>query len=329
MQHGRPARMTRASRSTVLFTLGVAAALMLAGCVTDEPDESTEAPPDGTVVVGNGPTDDGTAGVDDDGAPVANVSTHVGEPSPLTQPAAPTPAPEPAPAPSPTAEPTPAPTPAPAPSPQPTAEPTPPAPAPSPQPTAEATPPAPSPQPTAAEPTPTPTPPADDTWPREGSHVTIRGSAGESIPSTFDNSSTWEASWTYRDGDWRGTCSGSWEHRWEDGSVERGTFSRTLDGSNGPHWPLFNTRSPPAVGEEVQVWVMWDCGISSYDMIYSGTESSEWGTVHNADDVTVAEENYSDFDTWWDPDTGLVYEWDWSRSKSGSQGRVVSTDAPR
>lgn len=158
----------------------------------------------------------------------------------------------------------------------------------------------------------------------------MSGSAAENIPSTFSNSSQWSATWTYRDGDWRGTCGGTWHHDWYDDTPDRtGTFTRTFEASNPPHWPLFNTRSPPAPGSPMMVWVMRDCEIFSTEKVYTGTETHPtWGLQHNADDTQEAEDHYSDFDAWWDPDTGLVHAWRWAQLHGGSSGQVTSTDAP-
>jgi hypothetical protein len=287
-------RRMRASLALLAALLPLAA---LAGCVGDVlPDESTEPP---------------ASEVDDplvDPPPV----TPTAEPTPTTPTddgivIGPAPTPE-APA---SAAPTPESTPPPvAPPPEPTpppADPTPPPP----------TPPAPDDDPEEPDP---------DVWPREGSTVTVRGTAGESFPSTFDNSSEWTATWTFEDGDWRGECEGSYEHDWDEGISEEdtsGTFRAEFTASDPPHWPLFNTRDVPDVGDEIEVWIMWDCDIRQETMIYSGIENG----FHTADDTQEAEENYSDFNTRWDPETGLVLDWSWSRSHSGSSG-TVETDAP-
>lgn len=74
---------------------------------------------------------------------------------------------------------------------------------------------------------------------------------------------------------------------------------------------------------------MWDCDIRSTQMVYRGLEdSSRWGRAHRADDTQEAEENYSDLTSFWDPDTGLVLSWEWSRSKSFTRGAVTATDMP-
>ena len=276
------------------WSLLLGLALAATGCVGDGIEES----------VGDEPENDTSAPV---GPPTDLAETPEPTPTPPTvsDPLVPTPQPTPEPTPAPTPSPSPAPTP-PEPTPAPTPAPTPP----------------PTPTPTPPPPTPTPPPPA---WPREGSRVTVRGDAGESIPSTFNNRSTWEATWTYRDGDWHGTCSGSWEHTWYNGTVERGSFSRALEASDPPHWPLFNTRSPPAVGEEMTVWIMWDCRITQERMVYAGTEDG--GAVHLATEPDEASP-YSAFETRWSAGSGLVLSWEWARSHSGTRGQLVDTDAP-
>lgn len=264
----------------------------LAGCVADDdPSEST-----GEVDLGGPPTSPSAVVVTADAPVVAGGDGFVVlNPGEVIVPVEPAPAlePEPAPAPSP----------------------------------ATAPPSRPSPRAPTPEPTPGPTPEPGPEWPREGSFVTVRGRSSESAPSTFVNSTEWTATWRYADGDWVGECEGTWEMAWADDSGNEdssGTFSRELAADDPPHWPLLNTRDPPDEGESVQVWIMWGCDIESALMVYSGLDDGR----HRADDTKEAEENYSDFTTSWDPDTGLVLEWDWARRNSGTSGELTATDAP-
>lgn len=282
------------------------------------------------------------------GDPIGPVTSVVVEltPAPTNEPGA-TPASEPAPAP-PASEPTSEPTLAPATAAAPEAAPAPaapsePAPAPAPEP-APATPTPPSTPPPAPTPAPTPTPsptpaptlpPAEPTWPREGSYVVVRGEGGESAPGTYQNNSEWSARWTYRDGDWHGACEGTYTLTWDEGMHEyghedtTGSFSRKLSAASPPHWPLFNTRDPPEAGERVTVWRMWDCNIYSSEMVYTGEFDSERaGRAHRADHTQEAEENYADFTSFWDTDTGLVLSWYWAGRNSAVSGLLDETDAP-
>lgn len=164
----------------------------------------------------------------------------------------------------------------------------------------------------------------------------VRGSAAESVPDQYQTSSDWTATWTYRDGDWHGTCEGTSEHDWDEWMEEElgyndttTTFARTFSASDPPHWPLFNTRNPPAESDDVEVWLMWDCRITSETMVYTGVvDHDRAGRAHRADDTQEAEENYSDFTAFWDTDTGLVLSWGWGRRHSGTSGEVMETDAP-
>lgn len=289
---------------------------------------------DGEFPVGGDPQESVGPLEEEDGSPPPTSTT----PPPSTTtppppPSDPTPPVEPTP---PAADPTPPPADPTPPPPDPTPPPTDPAPPPAdptPPPT-DPTPPPSDPTPPPSDPTPPPsdpTPPPEPAWPREGSIVRYRITSGESGPGSFVNTSGSIATWVYRDGDWHGTCEGSWELHWAEGSGQNdtnGTFSRAYEASDPPHWPPLNTRTPPAVGEPVDVWIMWDCDLREVGMVYSGLTESSWGRVHHADDTAEAEAHYSDFDTWWDPEIGLVLGWSWARSHSGTRGELIETDAP-
>lgn len=282
---------------------------------SDEPQESVGddggAEANGTADVG-GVTPVDPVTVDEGDAP---------EPAPTTPPS-PTPPPvTTAPAPPPPAPTPPAPTAPPATTTPTPSEPTPPSP----------TPPPPSTPPTPPPPSTTPPPPQPATWPREGSHVSYAMRSGWSIPDGTGGGVTYaNVTWTYTNGDWRGACSWQSYERsdWTDPEWRNTTGETVFSASSPPHWPPFNTKNPPAVGERVTVWHLDGCTIESRDMIYSGVQDSRWGRVHDADDERVAEENYSDYDAVWDPETGLVLQWSWARRNSGLSGVVTSTDAP-
>jgi hypothetical protein len=197
--------------------------------------------------------------------------------------------------------------------------PTPPSPSPSPSPN-----PAPSPTPPPTAPSPPPTP----TWPREGSTVSYTIESGKGF-TDYGEDVYANATWRYHDGDWRGSCDAQVHQQFEDGNgawtYNNSTFHVDYTPANPPHWPLFDTTSPPAVGGDVLVWSMEGCTIVNETMVYNGTATTpEWGTTHTAHDTDIAEQNYSSFRTWWRTDTGLVDAWSWGRLHSYSIGHLTS-----
>lgn len=198
------------------------------------------------------------------------------------------------------------------------------------QPRDDAPPPRPSPQeptprtPTVTTPTPTtrgPSPP----WPREGSHARYEmggvheGPAGERVE--------WSAVavWTYRDGDWRGACEGE---RRADGEREALRASYTPD--DPPHWPLLGTRTPgPGT---VETWHLRECDIRSVSMSYDGLRPARINgadtQVHRAVEPS-ATSSAEDFESTWDPRTGLVLTWSWTEDGGAraTSGRLITTDA--
>lgn len=249
----------------------------------------------------------------------------------VTPEATPSPTPEPTAEPIPPAEPTPDPSPV-APPPATPSEPA--APPPPPPPVAEpppASPPPPPPPPPATPPpsaTPPPPTPEPAPWPREGSHVAYASRSGWSVPDGSAYGWTYtNTTWTYSDGDWHGACVYT-TSTWDGDSWDHDAGTERYSASSPPHWPLFNTRDPPPVGGQVEVWHLWDCRIDHATMVYSGVEATNYGPAHTADDERIAEENYSDYNGYWDPDTGLVLEWQWARRASSTNGHLTSTDAP-
>lgn len=303
-----------AMRAAVPSAALLAFSLAFAGCVADDAPEESTAPPVEDAGIARGTPAPATP--PDEGPPVDGLEVTIGSPVGPATPAVPTSNPAPTPSPPPVATPEPAPAPAPA----------------SPAPSDPAPPPEPASPPPAATPPPSPSPtpapqPEPQAWPREGSRVTVSLRSGEGYPDGYSNSSEATATWRYTDGDWVGSCEGTWTETLPDGTTTTGTFSRPLDAQHPPHWPLLNTQAPPAQGEEVEAWHMWDCSIQSATMRYGGIEDTPWGRGHTADDEPVAEENYSDYDTAWDPATGLVKGWAWHRSHSWTVGEVTDTDA--
>lgn len=210
----------------------------------------------------------------------------------------------------------------------------------------------PNPAPSPAAPSPTPPPPATPPppvtppparpapWPVEGSRVSYAATA-----SRLGNDGGYErivyanASWTYRDGDWTGTCTADVHERVAQAGWTHRTATRAYTAESPPHWPLFNTRSPPAAGGAVQAWYLEGCAIEHADgMVYAGTDTEavirDGQPVLVATHVAVAPETAGSqsFRTEWSSERGLVLAWDWTRwsgaMSSRFEGRLVQTDAP-
>lgn len=111
--------------------------------------------------------------------------------------------------------------------------------------------------------------------------------------------------WTYTDDDWVGTCERAGE-----------TTVRYTE-TSPPHWPLFNTRDVPAVGEDVRVWWAEDCVLLHQDVPYAGMNAG----AHEA--------RAPGFATRWDPATGLVLAWTHVDDDGTRIGQMYATDAPR
>lgn len=210
---------------------------------------------------------------------------------------------------------------------------------PPPPPPASTTPPSPTPTPPPPPPTPTPTP-TPTAWPRDGSFVTIAIEGRQSFSGTDQGwTQTARATWTYRDGDWHGACEGTRTSRDAEGQTTTTTFSHAFTASDPPHWPLFNTKTPPVLGEDVDTSFMSGCAIEQEAYTYRGPDT-EPATVSGAPRVArthVATSDEGDipydFRTEWSQTTGLVLTWSKVRGYGtqapwSTSGRLVDTDAP-
>lgn len=185
--------------------------------------------------------------------------------------------------------------------------------------------PPPSSTPTPAPPTPTsPTPPAPTPWPHEGSFVIYTMEHSRS----FTGSDQWyrsyaNATWTYQAGDWRGTCEGTiYDHR-DPRTLNVTTVHRAYTASSPPHWPIFDTRTPPAVGQNVTTWFLDTCAIVNETHTFAGG---------NATTFRAGEESMPfAFNTTWSRASGLVLTWTDARyglAPNVNVGHLVATDAP-
>ena len=297
-----------------LASMLLAASVLLAGCTLPGPEESGEPdalPEDATE------TEDPFPIPEPAPAPTDIAGGDDASPPPVTAP--------PAPATPTTAEPTPA-TPT-------AADPTPAAPPPA------TTPPPPSPTqpPAAPPPATTPTAPQPGPWPHEGSRVSY--TAQQSHGSRFGSSTRTyvNATWTYTDGDWRGVCTANVKtYDPETDSYDEGrTETRTYSAANPPHWPPMNTRSPPALGAEMEAWVFDACDLdTTHTAVYAGTDTEIVGGATVPTHRATHHPAYSNqqLDTEWSRTTGLLIHYDyswWGSTQSHSlRGRIVSTDAP-
>lgn len=210
---------------------------------------------------------------------------------------------------------------------------TPPPPAATPPPPTATTPP-----PTATTPT-TPAQPPPAAWPREGSYVKYYVENRQSFSGSPQG---WEKyanlTWTYTNGDWRGVCEGDNHATDHNGVTTVEHFRVEYTASDPPHWPLFNTRNVPAVGEEVEAWNTRACRIESETWTYMGTETHEASvngqvrTVPTHRAQSVESDMPFNYRTEWSTSTGLVLYWSHSRSPSqapsSATGQLIDTDAP-
>ena len=301
--------------------------LASAGCVDAMLDDAGEPPVQNELdepqesVAGNETTDDGAGNDSVLGPPIPgdDTTTPTPEPTPTTPLTPLEPAPTPPPATPPPATPPPA-TPPPA-----TTTPTPPPPTPTPPP----------PTPTPPPPTPTPPSPEPQAWPHEGSFVRYRVTVFEGSPDGSYNAATFtNVTWTYTNGDWRGTCDGTRTEQFREDAPTTTAVHHDFVASDPPHWPLFNTRSPPEVGGDVTAWFMKGCNIQQLERRYAGTDT-EPTTVNGQPttaDTFVATDyddgSPDDFRTEWSRDSGLVEYWSWSQRHTSTRGDLVDTDAP-
>lgn len=305
-------------RSLAAFPLLASVALLLAGCTQILPEESGEQATDEPVEAPTGQSESGVKASEETDEPSAVSPTPAAPISPATEPVT-----ESAPV---------------------AATPVPSAPVPTAPTSDELAPPAqkpvPSPSPQAPPPTPTPSPspaPAQPAaWPRDGSYVTYQYRTHSGSPdSSYSETEDATVRWTYHDGDWTGVCAWETDEFVRDRGWENTTGTETLTAGDPPHWPPFNTRTPPAQGEPVKTWLVTDCSPVPQDfMRYAGAET-ESATVqgrpvqaptHLAEDPNDG--SPSDFRSEWSRGTGLVLYWEWQRSYSNLSGRLVDTDAP-
>lgn len=307
-------------RALVLVAVLMIAAL--SGCVDfgDGEESTTPTPPDAATPATTTTTPATTT-------PVASTIVAPMPTSPTGGPAAPSPSPPPR------ASPTPPPA-APTPSTPAAAPPPPPPPTPSPSPTT------PTAAPTPTTPAPAPTPdPQPDPWPREGSYVSYAFRVSQSFSGSeqgFDERGT--IRWTYTNGDWRAVCEGSRTSTADDGSTSEESFREEISSATPPHWPLMNTRSPPAEGERVEVWYTRGCDrdSDSYPFIGRDTEPTTVDGAQRTVSTFKARADDSDvpydYVTEWSTETGLVIHWSLSRYMTAApystSGELTDTDAP-
>lgn len=122
-----------------------------------------------------------------------------------------------------------------------------------------------------------------------------------------------------------------------DGVVEEQEVRATYTADSPPHWPPFNTRDPPAVGERVDTWYARGCTLDHDDFTYQGTGEGAF-TVDGTPRSVAYHEARSDesdvpyvYKTRWSQATGLVLEWSLIRPQTqapySTSGTLVSTDA--
>lgn len=177
----------------------------------------------------------------------------------------------------------------------------------------------------APTPTPTPSTPAAQPWPHEGSYVRY---TMERLREFTGTSEQWwhayaNASWTYHDGDWSGSCDGMIYDHTNPYNLTVVPVHRDYVASSPPHWPPFDTRTPPAVGENVTTWFLSTCAITNATHPFAGGNATTFRA--SEDDPPFA------FRSTWSRETGLVLDW-WDQryglAPSLNRGGLVATDAP-
>lgn len=149
----------------------------------------------------------------------------------------------------------------------------------------------------------------------------------QSFSGTDQGWKSWaNASWRYSNGDWRGTCVKHTRGTDVDGEEYDRTETFTYSASDPPHWPIFNTRDPPDVGEPVTTWTLRGCTIDEDEWPYRGLADGYHSASSNPDEPPF------DFRTKWSARSGLVTEWSLVRYMTqapfSSVGRLTATDAP-
>lgn len=313
-------------RSREIVLVGMLALALVAGCVRDDPEESADAGGDDGLgpVYADEPAAPAPAPADDGVSDASSRIVESGD-APASDAAGAT---APAPGPDPPAVPPAAPAPAPAPGPAPAAAPAAPSPAPAPSPASS-----PTPTPSASPPTPPPPPPPPPpAWPREGSYVSYSTRTSQSFAGSDQQWKTYaNATWTYHDGDWRGECrSTTYDDSDGDGNITIVNETTTYSAATPPHWPLFDTRSPPAEGELVDTWYLRGCTIEKDEWYFRGADTHEGVATYLAS--SNPDEPPYDFKTEWSQESGLVLYWSKYRFMTSAPfstvGELTSTDAP-
>lgn len=137
------------------------------------------------------------------------------------------------------------------------------------------------------------------------------------------------ASWTYANGDWTGTCEGKRVARDGGGTWDNATLFRTFTAADPPHWPLFDTLALPDVGENVTVWNLYECGIGSMPLPYRGPATETWNGRTIPSYAAGFNDGYARrVETEWSQTSGLVLWWDQATRFTSADLRLTATDAP-
>jgi hypothetical protein len=168
--------------------------------------------------------------------------------------------------------------------------------------------------------------------------VTYRIDSGSSVPdgSGFERVFA-NASWTFTQGDWHGTCDAhviSW-YEFHEPQWNNSTYHVVYDAAHPPHWPLFDTTTPPAVGATVTGWYLQGCGIESntYDFVFRGSDAlsvpGHAGPLATYNATSPDDGVPRDHRTQWLQGSGLVVyalmQWHYSHAWT----ELTGTDAPR
>jgi hypothetical protein len=139
------------------------------------------------------------------------------------------------------------------------------------------------------------------------------------------------ATWTYHDGDWTGSCSQQDDSWWQSNDTWYNTTTTfAYSPQHPPHWPPFDTKSPPAVGQNLTTWFLSGCAIQSSTNMYNGTGTAS--TTVNGAPTTVPTFTAVEYPTYapysfssaWRQDSGLVLSWAIAEENSGGDGKLTS-----
>lgn len=144
------------------------------------------------------------------------------------------------------------------------------------------------------------------------------------------------ASWTYTNGDWHGACDEqTYSYTWSSYQTpdwHNSTRHVVYDAAHPPHWPPFDTTTPPAAGSTLKTWYLQGCTIEAVDFqVFAGTDSEpvsvngQTRTVPTFLATDTHDGSPNDFHSEWRRDTGLVVMWTWAQSNTGQSGRIVDT----